>query len=117
MCLKIFWNNVTVEVANEIAVTARNDPTVITISAIHTTDGSSVTIRSTSTSVAAAPDAAASANDNGIGGGAVAGIVIGLLVLLGLIAFVGWKKLQKAKKISPSDAVEGNATPVAMEDA
>ena len=101
---------------NSAAAAVSADNLVLVILVSHTTDGSTQRIASTSASAAPAPQPkSANSDDEGMGGGTVAGVVIAVLACLALVAFVA---LQYSK--NPDGVMTRNLSkvgPAGMEEA
>ena len=81
----IFWDNITDTTVSSLAGSISAAPVSLVLNSTHTTGGAS-TILMSAVSAQTAPDASAQDNDEGLGEGAIAGIVVGVLFAIALAA-------------------------------
>lgn len=83
----IFWDNITDATVSDLAGLISAAPVSLVLNSTHTTGTASTLLMST-VSAQSAPVASAQDQNEGLGGGAIAGIVVGVLLAIALVAAV-----------------------------
>lgn len=95
----IFWDNITDTTVSDLAGLISATPVSLVLNSTHTTGAASTLLMST-VSAQGAPVASAQDQDEGLGGGAIAGIVVGVLLAIALFAAVSYAVLHRRARMS-----------------
>ena len=95
----IFWDNITDATVSDLAGLISAAPVSLVLNSTHTTGAASTLLMST-VSAQGAPVASAQDQDEGLGGGAIAGIVVGVLLAIALVVAVSYVLLYRRARIS-----------------